>query len=111
MKFIALTLSMLCAAPYAEAGSFTLVDNATKLTYTCTPGHHSDHPSDDGSTDCVPRLQAVCVIEFGSGCFNSAVNSCKGKSRQYARCVEKTFESCRKEYGSGCYDSARNNCK
>lgn len=108
MKLLA--LSVLLFASVASAKSFTLVDNVTRETYTCTSGGSSGDSEDEGA-DCIARLQAVCSKEYTSGCFNSAKQKCEGKTRRYAKCVETTYDACRKEYTSGCYNSAADTCK
>jgi hypothetical protein len=103
-----LCLLALVSSSTAFAGSFTLVDNITQETYTCTSGGGSG--GDEGA-DCIERVQKVCSKEFSSGCYKSAANNCKDKSRSFGRCVEATYNACSKEFASGCFKSAVANCK
>lgn len=104
-----LCLLALISSSSAFAGSFTLVDNATQESYTCTSG--GDGGGGDDGFDCIERVQKVCSKEFSSGCYESAKNACKDKSRRYGRCVESTYTACSKEFTSGCYESAKKNCR
>lgn len=106
MRSLICLLALLSSSAFA--GSFTLVDNVTQETYTCTSG--GDNGDDDGF-DCIERVQKVCSKEFTSGCYESAKNACNGKSRRFGRCVESTYNACSKEFTSGCYESAKKNCK
>lgn len=103
-----LCLVALFASSSAFAGSFTLVDNITQETFTCTSG--GDGGGNEEGADCVERVQTVCSKDFSSGCYKSATASCKDKSRGFGRCVESTYAACKKEFASGCYKSAVANC-
>jgi hypothetical protein len=110
MKTLLCLLALLTSST-AFAGSFTLVDNVTQETYTCSSG--GDNGGGDDGFDCIERVQAVCKkdITSGNGCYENAKAACKDKSRRFGRCVESTYSACRKEFSYGCYENAKSSCK